>query len=608
MHFNGPRTNSCLTPLPSFSGEMRWASQPVHGVRESEKSYVLSTETSVGAETNSSMSSHCTTSAPMEMSFSPTNLHLNSMLLEYPYEKLFKATDGFCEERCLGYGNHGTVFHGSLFGTDVAVKTLFSPTESGFEEEVLALSKFRHPNLVSLMGFARYEEKRLLVYEMLSAGDVQKSLLAGGLTWEHRLSIALDTATALCYLHNNKPRCIHRDLKTANILLSDHGSAKVADFGLSCLSNKQHDIHVNRASGTIGYADPLYVRRPVCKEIGVVNEATDIYSFGAVLLELLTRRPPASQNIDGRISFFVSAIDFDLKRLFSFVDTKAKFPPSVSQELAQLSLRCLGPRPRSRPNFSEIVALLRSIKDSFTSKADLDRSRLEVSSTGTASYCNPNRGNNAITDACPNSEAKSSKLHTLQPIDSSIEYSRSDIYQTPLQGIHHLLRSNHRIDHSGVTNPINQRNLRNDFKHSNVTNVPRENNIFTRNCARKSFSYSPSQQASHSSLHGIEHSENDALTTISYPYEIEMKRRRNATCEQLHDHVAIHGQGKFCDDEEAYFSLCLQFSERLAADREQTERQLRMEEERELHATLEASKRDNLLKNFCNINNIEEDS
>ncbi|PHJ14706.1 tyrosine kinase-like protein [Cystoisospora suis] len=261
---------------------------------------------------------------------------LNDISLEYSYNELYTATAGFSV--VLGQGAYGSVYEGVMRdGGAVAVKWLHKPKEAGFEKEVRVLSKFRHPNLVILMGFARHGTDRFLVYELLTGGDVGARLQKGPvLTWQERLSVALDAASALSHLHHHSPHVYHRDIKTANILLDRHNNAKVADFGLACLAKKGEDgCPVKQTAGTVGYADPKYISS------AVVTERTEVYSFGMVLLELLTARPPAVLNADGSISYLLSLIGTSVKRALRYVDQRARFPGRVAQSFALLALRCV---------------------------------------------------------------------------------------------------------------------------------------------------------------------------------------------------------------------------------------------------------------------------
>merc|ERR1719161_3012680 len=221
---------------------------------------------------------------------------LAHLSIEFKFAEIAEATGNFAPHRVLGSGSHGAVYHAQLKdGTEAAVKRLELPEEGGFEKEVRVLSKFRHPNLVLLLGFAAQDNERYLVYEYLPGGDVSTRLTHKNppLLWNERLQVASDASSGLCHLLCATPQAFHRDIKTPNILLDRHGIAKVADFGLAAVSatGRQHKVAGDRA-GTFGYACPTYI------ETGVVSEASEVYSFGMVMVELLTARPPAYMGYD----------------------------------------------------------------------------------------------------------------------------------------------------------------------------------------------------------------------------------------------------------------------------------------------------------------------
>lgn len=284
--------------------------------------------------------------------------------LEISFDEVLQATGGFNSQRLLGEGMQGSVFAGLLTdGTEVAVKRLSVEVtdEKAFETEVSIGARCRHPNLVILMGFARRGPVRCLVYERLTGGDVSARLFGHGaaMTAQHRLDVALDIACGLSSLHHSTPKVFHRDIKSANILLDKHGTAKVADFGLSCLARRgPGGVAVAQISGTVGYADPKYI------ESGVVTESTEVYSFGIVLLELLTARPAAVQDPrDQRhYDYLVNRLAFDVRNVLSLLDPRAQWPPHLSAALSVLALRCIGPPEAGRPAFPEIVAELRSLQ------------------------------------------------------------------------------------------------------------------------------------------------------------------------------------------------------------------------------------------------------
>lgn len=286
----------------------------------------------------------------------PTDAVLNGISQEFSYGELAEATGNFSSSRRLGEGTYGTVFRGCLRdGTEVAIKFLASPKEGGFREEVEVLSRFRHPNLVILMGFARQGRQRYLVYELLPGGDLHSRLNKdAGFHWRQRLSVVLDASLGLSHLHGWRPQVFHRDVKTQNILIDRNGTGKVADFGLACLAQpNQHSLAVTLASGTLGYADPLYIRS------GVVTEKSEVYSLGMVLLEVLTGRPPALQHPDGRIEYQFEHIGGELRRLIPLVDARARWPPNMVELAGNLGLTCTCAQDQSRPSFVQIVTQMR---------------------------------------------------------------------------------------------------------------------------------------------------------------------------------------------------------------------------------------------------------
>jgi len=295
-----------------------------------------------------------------------TDSSLNHISLEYSYTELQQATRNFDASSKLGHGSFGGVFRGvQRDGTDVAIKVLDMPEEGGFEEEVRVLSKFRHPNLVILMGFARHGTQRFLVYELLAGGDVfrrlQKSCVENAsFPWRARVSTAFDAACGLSHLHHATPKVFHRDIKSPNILLDRNGGAKMADFGLACLSHAR-EHKVQQASGTVGYACPHYVKR------GIVTEGSEVYSFGIVVLELLTAMPPAylAPMPDGsqQYKFLISHIGGDNRVAASLADAKAQWNPQASHGLADLAMRCTQNVEELRPNFADVVNALRTLRD-----------------------------------------------------------------------------------------------------------------------------------------------------------------------------------------------------------------------------------------------------
>merc|ERR1740121_837071 len=190
-------------------------------------------------------------------------MHLTDISLEYAYQDLYDATSGFCKESRLGAGAAGAVYRGTLKSqTQVAIKVLLANGGmNGFEDEVRVLSRFRHPNLVTLLGWGQStnEKEKYLIYELLEGGDVGNKLEKARdgrapFPWPQRLRVALDSACGLSHMMNSTPKAFHRDIKPANILLDAGGGAKMADFGLAgTIRDNTKQLMVENISGTPGY-------------------------------------------------------------------------------------------------------------------------------------------------------------------------------------------------------------------------------------------------------------------------------------------------------------------------------------------------------------------
>ncbi|XP_048440776.1 LOW QUALITY PROTEIN: proline-rich receptor-like protein kinase PERK12 [Pyrus x bretschneideri] len=215
--------------------------------------------------------------------------------VHFTYEELMEITNGFSRQNVLGEGGFGCVYMGWMpDGRVVAVKQLKAGSGQGekeFRAEVEIISRVHHRYLLSLVGYCISEQQRLLIYEFVPNKTLEHHLHGAGmpvLEWTKRLKIALGLQKAWhIYTKTVRhPKIIHRDIKSANILLDDAFEAQVADFGLAKLTNDMNTHVSTRVMGTFGYMAPEYANS------GKLTDRSDVYSFGVVLLELVTGRKP----------------------------------------------------------------------------------------------------------------------------------------------------------------------------------------------------------------------------------------------------------------------------------------------------------------------------
>jgi serine/threonine protein kinase len=230
-----------------------------------------------------------------------------------------------------------------------------------FINEVVVLSQVNHRNVVKLLGCCLETEVPLLVYEFISNGTLYHHLHVHGpisLSWANRLRIALEVARALSYLHSAASMPIfHRDIKTTNILLDDNLTAKVSDFGSSRYIKIDQTGVTTGIQGTIGYLDPMYYK--TCR----LTDKSDVFSFGVVLVELLTRRKPffyQSDNGDDLVTHFTSLLIEG--KLDDIID------PQIMEEedgeilkVARLATLCTKLRGEDRPPMREVEMTLENL-------------------------------------------------------------------------------------------------------------------------------------------------------------------------------------------------------------------------------------------------------
>ncbi|CAJ1971950.1 unnamed protein product [Sphenostylis stenocarpa] len=284
-------------------------------------------------------------------------------------EQLKRATNDFDENLIIGKGGFGTVFKGVLSNNNVvAIKKSKIVDQSQVEQfinEVIILSQINHRNVVKLLGCCLETEVPLLVYEFVNHGTlfdyIHNQDQKANVCWKTRLRIATEAAAALAYLHSAASiPIIHRDVKTANILLDDTYTAKVSDFGASRLVPLDQTEIATIVQGTFGYLDPEYMQS------SQLTEKSDVYSFGVVLVELLTGEKPFSfDRAEEKRSLtvhFLCSLKED--RLFEILQIGILHKENKQEimEVAVLAARCLRLRGEERPSMKEVAMELEGIR------------------------------------------------------------------------------------------------------------------------------------------------------------------------------------------------------------------------------------------------------
>ncbi|KAL0694796.1 hypothetical protein Bca4012_061976 [Brassica carinata] len=300
----------------------------------------------------------------------------------FSYDELVEATGNFDPSKELGDGGFGTVYYGKLKdGRSVAVKRLYDNNfkrAEQFRNEVEILTGLRHPNLVSLFGCSSKQSRELLlVYEYVANGTLADHLHGpqanpSSLPWSTRLKIAVETASALKYLHASK--IIHRDVKSNNILLDQNFNVKVADFGLSRLF-PMDKTHVSTApQGTPGYVDPDY---HLCYQL---SKKSDVYSFAVVLMELISSLPAVDiTRTRQEINLSnMAVVKIQSHKLHEMVDPSLGFDTDTRVRetviaVAELAFQCLQSDKDLRPCMSHVMETLTKIQNNgFGSNMDDD--------------------------------------------------------------------------------------------------------------------------------------------------------------------------------------------------------------------------------------------
>nr|TKW13969.1 hypothetical protein SEVIR_5G135900v2 [Setaria viridis] len=289
----------------------------------------------------------------------------------FKFAEIDKATNGFDDSKVLGEGGFGCVYQGTLEdGTTVAVKVLKRYDGQGEREflaEVEMLGRLHHRNLVKLLGICVEENARCLIYELIPNGSVESHLHGvdretAPLDWNSRMKIALGAARALAYLHEDSSPCvIHRDFKSSNILLEHDFTPKVSDFGLARTARGEGNQHIStRVMGTFGYVAPEYAMT------GHLLVKSDVYSYGVVLLELLTGRKPVDMSQPAGQENLVAWARPLLTNVLSLrqaVDPLLgpNVPLDNVAKAAAIASMCVQPEVAHRPSMGEVVQALKLV-------------------------------------------------------------------------------------------------------------------------------------------------------------------------------------------------------------------------------------------------------
>ncbi|XVF06144.1 hypothetical protein REPUB_Repub06bG0022200 [Reevesia pubescens] len=314
----------------------------------------------------------------------------------FTYKELELATDNFSEVNVIGNGGFGVVYKGVLTdGTVAAIKRLHREGKQGeraFRMEVDLLSRLNSPYLVELLGYCADQHHRLLIFEFMPNGTLQQHLHHPSsqyrpLDWGTRLRIALDCARALEFLHEHaNPTVIHRDFKCTNILLDQNLRAKVSDFGLAKMGSDKINGQIStRVLGTTGYLAPEYT------STGKLTTKSDVYSYGVVLLQLLTGRVPVDIKRPPGEHVLVS---WALPRLTNRDKVDEMVDPAIQGQyskkdliqVAAIAAMCVQPEADYRPLMADVVQSLIPLVKNFNPVNSSSSSRFHHQTSSSPKY------------------------------------------------------------------------------------------------------------------------------------------------------------------------------------------------------------------------------
>ncbi|XP_023919315.1 L-type lectin-domain containing receptor kinase IV.1 [Quercus suber] len=283
----------------------------------------------------------------------------------FKYKDLYIATKGFRDKELLGSGGFGKVYKGVLTTSkiEIAVKKVSHESRQGMREfvaEIVSIGRLRHRNLVPLLGYCRRKGELLLVYDYLSNGSLDKYLFDQPqvtLSWSQRFKVIKGVASGLFYLHEGWDQVvIHRDVKASNVLLDGELNGKLGDFGLARLYDHGTDPQTTHVVGTLGYLAPEHTRS------GKATTSTDVFAFGAFMLEVACGRRPIQANGPSEDSILVEWVFFHLSQGEIMEARDPSYGTSyVAEELElvlKLGLMCSHSEATARPSMRQVVQYL----------------------------------------------------------------------------------------------------------------------------------------------------------------------------------------------------------------------------------------------------------
>ncbi|GLJ12606.1 hypothetical protein SUGI_0194480 [Cryptomeria japonica] len=286
--------------------------------------------------------------------------------LPYSSKDILRKIETLDDENIIGSGGFGTVYKlvmddGNAFALKRIEKTTLG-SDRIFERELEILGSVKHRHLVNLRGYCNAPSAKLLIYDFLPGGNLDEVLHDSSqdrpLDWDARVKIAIGAAKGLAYLHHDcSPRIIHRDIKSSNILLDRNLESHVSDFGLAKLLEDQESHITTIVAGTFGYLAPEYMHS------GRATEKADVYSFGVLLLELLSGKRPTDSafiekglNVVGWLNILVKE-----NRQRDLIDPRCGGVQSESFEaMLQVAIQCVSASPENRPTMHRALQILES--------------------------------------------------------------------------------------------------------------------------------------------------------------------------------------------------------------------------------------------------------